>query len=95
MASLSYYWKVNDKWDLLADVTWTGWDSIQQININRTTGAVLGVLPQNYKNTWRVSGVVNYQYNEKVILRMGVGTQREEMQKVVQVGLPVPLGVEA
>ena len=72
MASLSYYWKVNDKWDLLADVTWTGWSTIQQIAINRTTGDLLGALPENFKDTWRVSGGVNYQYNEKIVLRAGV-----------------------
>jgi long-chain fatty acid transport protein len=72
MASLSYYQKLNDKWDILGDVTWTGWSSIPQIAILRTNGSTLGVLPENFKDTWRVSGGVNYQYSEKIVLRAGV-----------------------
>jgi long-chain fatty acid transport protein len=72
MASLSYYQRLNDKWDVLADVTWTGWSSIQQIAIVRTTGTTLAVLPENFKDTWRYSAGVNYQYSDKVVLRAGV-----------------------
>ena len=74
-ASLSYYQRLNDTWDVLADVTWTGWSSIQQLAITRTSGPAAGsstVLPFNYKDTWRVSAGVNYQYSEKVVLRAGV-----------------------
>ncbi len=72
MASLSYYQRLNDKWDILADVTWTGWSSIQQIALVRTSGSVLGVLPENFKDTWRYAVGVNYQYTEKIVLRAGV-----------------------
>jgi long-chain fatty acid transport protein len=72
MASLSYYQRLDDTWDVMADVTWTGWSTIQQIAIVRTTGSTLGVLPENFKNTWRVSGGINYRPNEKVVLRAGV-----------------------
>jgi long-chain fatty acid transport protein len=71
-ASLSYYYKLSDPVELLADVTWTGWSSIKQIAIVRTTGATLGVLPENFKNTWRYSAGVNYNYSEKLVLRGGV-----------------------
>jgi len=71
-ASLSYYYKLSDPWELLADVTWTGWSSIKEIAIVRTTGATLGVLPENFKDTWRYSAGVNYNYSEKVVLRAGV-----------------------
>jgi long-chain fatty acid transport protein len=45
-ASLSYYYKLSDPWEFLADITWTGWSSIKEISIVRTTGTTLGVLPQ-------------------------------------------------
>ena len=57
-ASLSYYQKLDDKWDILADVTWTGWSSIQELRILRTSGPASGaptVLPENFKDTWRYS----------------------------------------
>jgi len=75
MASLSYYQKLDDKWDILGDVTWTGWSSIQELKIVRTDGPNAGAattLPQNFKDTWRFSAGLNYQYNEKTVLRAGV-----------------------
>lgn len=71
-ASLSYYHKLSDQWELLGDVTWTGWSSIKEIAIVRTTGTTLGVLPENFRDTWRYSAGVNYNYSEKLVLRAGV-----------------------
>ena len=72
MASLSYYHKLSDKWDLLGDVSWTGWSSIPELKFVRTSGSVLQVLPQNFKDTWRFSAGFNYQYDDKTVLRAGV-----------------------
>jgi long-chain fatty acid transport protein len=71
-ASLSYYQRINDLYDVLADVTWTGWSSIKELRIVRTDGSVLSVLPENFRDTWRVSAGINYQYAEKIVLRAGV-----------------------
>ena len=71
-ASLSYYQKLNNKFDFLADVSWTGWSSIQEIRINRSNGTTLSVLPENFKDTWRFSVGTNYQYDDRVGLRAGV-----------------------
>ena len=76
MASLSYYQKLNDKWDILGDVTWTGWSSIQELRILRTSGSVLTLLPENFKDTWKFAGGVNYQYDEKVVLRGGLAYEQ-------------------
>jgi long-chain fatty acid transport protein len=75
MASLSYYQKLNDTWDILADVTWTGWSSIPELRIVRTSGAAAGapsVLPENFKDTWRYSLGANYNYTDKIVFRAGV-----------------------
>ncbi len=75
MASLSYYQKLNEQWDLLADVTWTGWSSIQELRIVRTSGPATGaptVLPENFRDTWRYSVGTNYYYGEKLVFRAGV-----------------------
>jgi len=71
-ASLSYYHKLTDQWEVLGDVTWTGWSSIKEIRIVRTTGDELNTLRQNFKNTWRYSAGVNYNASEKLVLRAGV-----------------------
>jgi len=82
MASVSYYQKLNDQWDFLADVTWTGWSSIPQIAIVRTNGSTLAVLPENFKDTWRYAAGVNYQYSEKVVLRAGVAYDQTPVNDV-------------
>ena len=82
MASLSYYQKLNDKWDILGDVTWTGWSSIQELRIVRTTGSLLSVLPENFKDTWRFSAGVNYQYNDKTVLRAGVAYDQSPVNDI-------------
>ncbi len=81
-ASLSYYQKVNDKWDFLADVSWTGWSSIQQLKIVRSNGAPSSVLPENFKDTWRYSAGVNYYYDDKTVLRAGVAYDQSPVNNI-------------
>jgi len=81
-ASLSYYQKLSDKWDILGDVTWTGWSSIPELRIVRTSGSVLSVLPENFKDTWRFSAGFNYQYNEKTVLRAGVAYDQSPVNDI-------------
>ncbi len=81
-ASLSYYQKVNAQWDFLADVSWTGWSSIPELRILRTNGSVLQVLPENFKDTWRYSVGVNYNYDEKTVLRAGVAYDQSPVNNV-------------
>ncbi len=81
-ASLSYYHKLSDDWEVLADVTWTGWSSIKEIAIVRTTGTTLGVLPENFKNTWRYSAGANYNFSEKLVLRAGVAFDQSPVNDI-------------
>jgi len=71
--SLSAFHQVDDKWDVMADATWTGWSVFQQLNVLRTNGTPLGTAtPENWKDTWRVAVGSNYHYNESWTARMGV-----------------------
>ena len=71
-ASVSYYQRINDKFDILGDVTWTGWSKIKELRILRSDGSLLSLTPENFRDTWRVSAGINYQYAEKIVLRAGV-----------------------
>ena len=71
-ANLSIFHQFDSKWDLMADLQYTGWSSIKQLQIVRTTGNVLSTTPENFSNTWRVSGGANYRYSDKWTLRGGV-----------------------
>ncbi|MGZ8196966.1 MAG: OmpP1/FadL family transporter [Burkholderiales bacterium] len=78
-ASLSVFHALNPQWELMADVTWTGWDSLQQLVVVRTSasaggaaGSTLTSLPFRWKDTWRYSAGANYRINDRMKLRMGV-----------------------
>lgn len=71
-ASLSLFHKLNERWDVLADVTWTGWSDFDELRILRTSGALVGVTPENWDDSYRYSLGVNYRLNDKLTLRGGV-----------------------
>jgi len=81
-AALSYYQKINSQWDFLADVTWTGWSSIQELRIKRSDGTTLSVLPENFKDTWRFSVGTNYYYDDKTVLRLGVAYDQSPVNNI-------------
>ncbi|MEW5965441.1 MAG: outer membrane protein transport protein [Pseudomonadota bacterium] len=71
-ASLSLFHKLTPKWDLLADVTWTGWSDFRELRIVRNGGVTLALTPQNWSDSYRYSIGTNYHFNEKLTLRSGV-----------------------
>jgi long-chain fatty acid transport protein len=71
-ANLSIFSEINKDWDVMADLQYTGWSSIQQFQVVRDTGAVAGGYTWNFRNTWRVSAGVNYKYSDRLIFRGGI-----------------------
>jgi len=73
---VSIFHQFDNKWDLMADLQYTGWSSIKELNIVRTSGTgspvTLSNTPENFRNTWRVSGGANYRYSDKWTLRGGI-----------------------
>jgi long-chain fatty acid transport protein len=72
--------QASDKVQLLADWTWTGWDSIQDLTIDRENGSELSSLPLNFETTWRAGLGLNYQVNEKVKVRLGTAYDKAPVQ---------------
>jgi len=71
-ANLSVFHSLDDKWDLMGDIQYTGWKSIQELRIVRSTGAVLSVTPEDFRDTWRGSIGANYHYNNQWMFRGGL-----------------------
>ncbi|MBT9566666.1 MAG: outer membrane protein transport protein [Thiobacillus sp.] len=71
-ASLSMLHKLSPSLELLADVTWTGWSSFDELRIVRSNGTTLGVTPENWSDNYRYSLGINYRMNDKLTLRSGV-----------------------
>jgi long-chain fatty acid transport protein len=70
--NISGFHSLNDKWDLMADLQYTGWSSIQSLTIVRSTGAVLSSTPEDFRNTWRGSVGANYHYSDQWMFRGGL-----------------------
>jgi long-chain fatty acid transport protein len=70
--SISGFHKLNDKWDVMADATRTGWDVLQQLKIDRTNGSNVQTVQENWKNTWRFAAGASHHYNEQWVARIGV-----------------------
>ena len=67
---------IGDNWELLGDISWTGWSSIPYIDIVRTSGRQNGTtalrLDPQFKDAWRFALGANYKLNEQVKLRTGI-----------------------
>lgn len=78
--SFSIFNTLNPKWELMADITWTGWSSLQQLLVIRTTatgagqpaGSTFPALPFNWDDTWRYAVGANYKWDGQTKLRFGV-----------------------
>lgn len=75
-ASLSVFSMLSPQWEVMADITWTGWSSVQQLVVNRTSGPLAGAnlttLRFNWKDTMRYSVGANYKLNSQTKLRFGL-----------------------
>lgn len=72
--SLALSHKLNDRLELLADATWTGWSSVKTLMpVDAGTGArATAPLRYNFKDTWRVGIGGKYQLNQAWNLRAGL-----------------------
>jgi len=71
-ANVSVFRVLNDKWDLMADVQHTGWSSVQELRVVRSTGSTLSVTPENFRDTWRGAVGANYHYSNEWMFRFGI-----------------------
>ena len=71
-ASLSLFHKFNPRWELLADVTWTGWSDFDALRIVNASGGAVSTTIENWDDNYRYSLGANYRLNDKLTLRGGV-----------------------
>jgi len=73
--SASVFHRLNSKWDVMADISWTDWSTIGSLNIMRSNGALAGraltSLPLNWSDTWRFSVGATYHVDDRWSLRFG------------------------
>jgi long-chain fatty acid transport protein len=70
--NLSYFTRVNDRWDVMADAQWTQWSTIKDLTFVRADGAVLQSTPENFRNVWKLAVGANYRYSPQWMFRGGL-----------------------
>jgi len=78
--SIALSQQIGPRWQILADYTWTGWDSIQDLTIFRSNGQGLTSTPLRFKNSWRIGVGVNYQLTPEWKLRGGLAYDTTPVQ---------------
>ncbi|MBN8451721.1 outer membrane protein transport protein [Accumulibacter sp.] len=76
LAILSVAQKLSDKWELLGDISWMGWSSIEQVPIYHSSGArngqLLLTLPAEFQDTFRFALGTNYTYSDSLTFQFGL-----------------------
>jgi long-chain fatty acid transport protein len=77
--SFSSFSHLDDRWDLLADVTWTRWSQFKTLSIMRDNGSntAVGITEEHWNNTLRYSVGLNYRYTDSLKLRTGIAYDQE------------------
>jgi len=83
--SVSAFSALNPQWEVMADITWTGWGDLKRLDVIRTTtaatlgatlpgaaGSTITSLVFNWDDTWRYSIGANYKLSPQTKLRFGV-----------------------
>jgi long-chain fatty acid transport protein len=68
------------EYEVLADWTWTGWSSIQDLAIKRADGSTLSTVPLAFQDTWRAGLGFNYRLNDAWTLRLGTAYDKSPVQ---------------
>jgi long-chain fatty acid transport protein len=71
-ASLSAYHKINEKWAVKADVTWTEWSSLDELRVKFNGSAPDDVTTLKWDDTWRLSAGVDWLYSDAWTWRTGI-----------------------
>lgn len=71
--SLSVFSHLSPAWDVLADITRTGWKSFDELRVLPAAGgAPLSLVTENWENAWRYSLGFNYHTGRNLTWRFGV-----------------------
>ena len=70
---------IGDQWEILGDVSWMGWSSIQELDIVRTSpsltspaGSTAQILETKFNDTWRFALGANYKMSQDIKFRAGI-----------------------
>ena len=89
--SLALHQRLSDRWDMLADITWTYWSSIKTITAtNATTSAPVAALNFNFRDTYRVGLGANCRLNDTWKLRIGTAYDKTPVPSAADRTMTLP-----
>jgi long-chain fatty acid transport protein len=86
-ASLSGLHALNPKWTVMADVTWTNWDKLDELRVkikpsgNNVSPVKRSVTPLKWDNAIRVALGASYRHNDTWLFRSGVAYDETPVPK--------------
>ncbi len=78
--SVSAFSQLDERWQLLTDITWTRWSQFKELKIMRENGSNTTVGPsitEHWNNVLRYSVGLNYLYSDTIKLRTGLAYDDE------------------
>jgi long-chain fatty acid transport protein len=70
IASLAVAHELNDRWRLLGQANWFGWNNFEAITVRSGAGIISNII-QNYQTTWSFSAGAEYKWDDSLTLRAG------------------------
>jgi long-chain fatty acid transport protein len=94
IVTASVRYRFAPQWTALGTVEWSNWSRIGTVSVLQPNGAPALVagkafgLPFQYQDGWFFSGGAEYQWNDRLALRSGVGYERSPVTDQVRIPLP-------
>jgi long-chain fatty acid transport protein len=80
IANLSYFGALGSRWDLMVDLQWTGWSTIETLRFDRADGTLLQSTPEHFKDSWKLAVGANYKPGGAWLWRMGLALDQTPVQ---------------
>lgn len=71
-ATISVHQKISDRWAMMGDISWTGWSTLQQLQVDNVNGANVTTEELKWRDTWRVAFGGTYAYTDALSLKFGL-----------------------
>ena len=71
-ASLSAYHDLNNQWSIMADATWTGWSSFDELRIDYDSNQTDTIVDESWNDSMRYAIGIDYRHSNQLTFRSGV-----------------------
>ena len=72
IANLSFFHRLNDRVDVMADAQWTQWSTVPKLEFVRSNGNVLSSTTYKWRDVYRLSVGANYKLTDSLKLKAGL-----------------------